>query len=131
MNENVLKRAVMLHQQSQEAEKQLGFIDEQINELEVFSKSLDYMDKSKEKEVLASLGKGVFVKSELKDEKLFVDVGAGVFVRKTPTETRKAIEGQLKKFQNARIQIAGQLETLREELGLMIEEIEKLKAEQR
>ncbi len=131
MNEEILQRAVMLQQQSQEAEKQLAFVDEQIGELEAFSKNLDFMDKSQEKEVLASLGKGVFVKSDIKDKKLFVDVGAGVLVRKTASEAREVIEGQLKKFMEARVQVAGQLEALREELGMMIGEIEKLKAGQK
>ena len=127
MNEELLQRAVMLQQQSQEAEKQLAFVDEQIRELEEFSKNLDFIDESKEKEILASLGKGVFIKSEIKEKKLFVDVGAGVLVRKTALETKKVIDGQLKKFIEARIYVVGQLEDFRKELGMMIKEIEKLR----
>lgn len=131
MDEEILQRAMILQQQSQEAEKQLAFVDEQIVELEEFGKNLGFMEASKEKEVLASLGKGVFVKSDIKDKKLFVDVGAGVLVRKTASEAGKVIEGQLAKFREARVQIAERLEDFREELGFMIEEIEKLKAEQK
>jgi prefoldin alpha subunit len=128
MNEEILQKAMMLQQQSKEAEQQLGFVNEQIGELNKFENSLDVLDKNKDKEILAPLGKGVFVRSEIKDENLFVEVGAGIVVRKTASETKKVIEEQLKRFMEARIQIVGQLESFRGELGRMIDEIEKMKA---
>jgi prefoldin alpha subunit len=129
MNIELLQKAQMMQRQSEEAERGLQVIDEQINELEKFNDNLDFLDKSEEKEILANLGKGVFIKSDIKDKKLFVEVGAGIIVRKSAIETRDVIEKQIKKFKEARIQILGQLEEFRGEFGRMVEEIEKLKGE--
>jgi len=118
----------MLQRQSEETEQQLRFVDEQIAELEKFKEGLKSFRESKEKEILANLGKGVYVKSEIKDrEKLFVEVGAGVIVKKTPIEAMKVVEEQIARFENARVQIASQLESYNEELRSMIGEIENLR----
>ena len=93
MNEELLQKAVMMQQESQETERKLELIEEQLRELDEFSKGLELFEKSKEKEMLASFGKGVYVKSEIKDEKLFVNVGVGVVVRKSAAETKEIIQG--------------------------------------
>ena len=127
MNEELLQKAVMMQQESQETERKLELIEEQLRELDEFSKGLELFEKSKEKEMLASFGKGVYVKSEIKDEKLFVNVGVGVVVRKSAAETKEIIQEQMKRFAQARIQLTAQLEEYSEELGRMIREIEKLR----
>jgi len=126
--QELFQKAVMLQRQSEETEQQLRFVDEQIAELEKFKEGLKSFRESKEKEILANLGKGVYVKSEIKDrEKLFVEVGAGVIVKKTPIEAMKVVEEQIARFENARVQIASQLESYNEELRSMIGEIENLR----
>ena len=126
--QELFQRAVMLQRQSEETEQQLKFVEEQIAELEKFKEGLKNLRESKEKEILANLGKGVYVKSEIKDrEKLFVEVGAGVIVKKTPGEAMRVVEEQTARFENARVQISEQLEVFTSELQRMIGEIEKLK----
>ena len=128
MNEHLLQRAVMLKQQSEEAENQFDFVNRQINELEQFSKGLKELEKEKEQEILAPLGRGIYTKAKKNiNEKLFVEVGAGVVVRKSPEETREIIEGQLKKFDEARIQLITQLEVFRHEFGNLLKEVERIK----
>jgi len=120
----------MCQQESEEAEKKLGVIEEQIHELEHFAKGLDEIKKIGGKEVLASVGKGVFVKAEAKDDGLFVNVGAGVFVKKSAVETKGVIEDQVRKFKHVRIQLMQEIENYACELRLMLEELEKEKAGQ-
>jgi len=129
MSEELLMKAMQLKQQSEEIERQLNFVNEQIMELGRFSEGLKFMDEDKaEKGMLAGVGRGVYVKaSRKKDEKLFVEVGVGVLVRKTPEETRAVIDGQIRKFNEARIQLKEQLEGYAAEFGKMINEIEELK----
>ena len=118
----------MLKQQSEEAENQFDFVNRQINELEQFSKGLKELEKEKEQEILAPLGRGIYTKAKKNiNEKLFVEVGAGVVVRKSPEETREIIEGQLKKFDEARIQLITQLEVFRHEFGNLLKEVERIK----
>lgn len=125
----ILQKAMMLRQQSEEIEQQLNFVTQQIGELSEFSQTLEELDKNKEKEMLAPLGKGVFSKVDRKDEKLFVEVGAGVMVRKTGKESKKIITEQIKKFTAARVQLTAQLEAFRQEFTRMLVEVEKMKKE--
>ncbi|MBU0467093.1 MAG: prefoldin subunit alpha [Nanoarchaeota archaeon] len=127
-NQELLQRAIMLRQQSEEIEKQLDFVNEQIKELEQFSGSLGVLEKEKEEEVLTNIGRGVHMKVERKEnEKLFVEVGAGVLVRKTPEEARKVIKEQVKKFQEAKLQLTAQLHIHAEQFREMMKEVEKIK----
>ena len=126
--EEILYNAIDLRKRSEEIERNLQFVNEQVAELEGFEKGLEFLQNEEEKEILAPLGKGVFVKVEKrKSEKLFVDVGAGVLVRKTPEETRKVILEQMRKFKEAKIQLTTELEGFAAQFREMMEEVEKLK----
>jgi prefoldin alpha subunit len=131
MDQEILQRAMILRQQSEEAERQLEFVEQQIKELGEFGESLKELDKKKEQEMLAPLGKGVYTKAKRKDEKLFVEVGAGIVVRKSPNEARKVIEGQLKKFVEAKVQLSSKLEAFALEFHHMLHEIERVKSEKK
>jgi len=95
-----------------------------MTEMENFEKSLSALEKTGEKEMLSSLGKGVYVETELKGKGLFVEVGAGVIVKKTPEETRKIIESQIVKLKEAQSQLQVQLEMFHKEFQSMVSEIE-------
>lgn len=127
MEQELLEKALMLKQHSEEVEKKLEFVNEQIAEMEKFCDGLEVLGKSGEKEILAPLGRKVYAKAEKKDEKLFVEVGAGVVVRKTPDEVKEIVQGQVKRFAEARAQLLAQLGAFREEFGKMVEEIEKIR----
>src|SRR3989344_4083548 len=71
--------------------------------------------------------KEVVVSENFFMEKLFVDVGAGILVRKTPGETKEIIDGQIKKFNDARIRLKMELESFAGQFGEMMREVEKLK----
>ena len=62
------------HQQSQEIEEKFKIVEQQLSELELFSVNLDDLKKNKSKEMLAPLGKGVYLKAEAKEDKFFVEV---------------------------------------------------------
>ncbi len=127
--EEILQQAIMLKQQSEEAEQQLNFVNEQIKEMEEFVEKLKMLE-SGEKEFLANIGRGVYVIAERNAaEKLFVEAGAGTIVRKTPKETNEIVLEQVKKFNEARIHLTAQLETCAAQFKEMVKEIENLKKE--
>jgi len=129
MEQELLQRAMELRQRSEESEQQLNFVVQQINELEDFGRSLGELARNKEKEILASIGRGVFVKAKREeDEKLFVEIGAGVVLRKTPEEAGEVIEGQLKKFREARVALSQQLEGFALEFQKMLKAVEEMKS---
>ncbi len=126
--QGLLQRAMRLREQSEEIEKQLEFVSEQITELRQFSANLEILKESKEKEMLANIGRGVHMKvSRADEEKLFVEVGAGIVVRKTPNETIREIEKQIGKFQEAKMHLTAQLHEHAEEFRKMLKEVEGIK----
>src|SRR3989344_6886921 len=110
MDQETMLKASFLERQTQELEQYLEFIDSQINELELFKENLAVLSKSEEKEILSSLGKGVFLKGNMTEKKLFVEVGSGVVLRKTPKETQETISLQVKRLKELRIQGLSQLD---------------------
>lgn len=125
ISQEILMKASMLQQQSQELEQQLEFVNKQILELDDFSLSLKHLIGTDEKEMLSSIGKGVYLKTNLADKQLFVEVGAGIVLRKTPQETRKIIDDQIRRFIEMRTQLEAQLSLYHASLSSLIAEIEQ------
>ena len=67
--EEVLLQLSMLEQQANEITEKIQAVDNQVSELESLKFSLKKMEKSKGKEMLSPLGRGIFLKTEVKDEK--------------------------------------------------------------
>ena len=110
-----------VHQQSQEVEEKLKIVEQQLSELEQFSVNLKDLEKNKSKEILASLGKGVYLKSEIKEDKLFVEAGAGILVKKTPAETNEIIEDQIARLNEMKTQLVAENDSIQEKMGNLIE----------
>jgi prefoldin alpha subunit len=127
-SQELLHKAMHLREQSEEIEKQLQFVSEQISELQGFSSNLEILKEDKEREMLASIGKGVHMKVERKEnEKLFVEVGAGVVVRKTPEEAQRVVKKQIQKFQEVKMHLTEKLHEHAEEFRKMLKEVEGMK----
>lgn len=124
-------RAQALQNESQEVENNIKIINEHVEELTKFKENLDFLSKSGEKDILASLGRGVYVKSKIADDKkLFVEIGAGIIVKKTPQETKKVIEEQLRKFGEAKLQLKTQLELYANEFRKMVKQLNEIKEDE-
>ena len=123
MDVELLMNLEKASQQSREIEEKLKVVEQQVAELESFRVSLDALKNSDEKEILASLGRGVFVKSDIKDEKFFVDVGSGILVRKNAEESRRIVSEQIDKLNEMRIQLIAENESIGNELKLLAEKV--------
>jgi len=118
-SQELLQRALQLKEQSEEIERQLEFVSEQIKELTDFNSNLEVLGENEEREMLANIGRGVHMKvSQEKDEKLFVEVGAGA---------TKIVEKQIQKFQEAKLHLTSQLHEHAEEFRKMLKEVEGIK----
>lgn len=104
MDESTAEQVQVLYGEAQALEERLMFIDQQLRELETFKNHIKTLEGIQEKEILASLGKGVFVKGTIDKNQFFIDVGAGVIVRKQPADIRTTIEGQIGKLGEMRQQ---------------------------
>lgn len=114
MNEALLEKARLLHQESEALEERKSFVEQQIEELTVFTRDLATLNDAPS-EMLASLGKGVFVKGMMQGGEFFVDVGAGVIVKKSLPEVRDIIQGQLEGLEQIRKTTHVRLEELQGE----------------
>ena len=68
MNQEDLLQASLIEREYHELENNLQLIDAQIQELEKFREDLGFLIKSDNKEILSSLGRGVYLKSTIEDK---------------------------------------------------------------
>jgi prefoldin alpha subunit len=107
--EEYLIRLGMLEQEANKLQEQFQLVEQQIQEFEILRLSLEKLDETEEKAILANLGRGIYFKTELKDKNLFVNVGNGIVLRKTPQETVEIIEKQINQLQNLRQNLEKQI----------------------
>lgn len=131
MNQELLMKAQFLQKQIEELEQHLQLIDREIEDLNGYDASLSFFQKSKEKSIIASIGKGIHVKANIESKDLLVEVGSGVVVKKTPEEARDIISLQIKKLADARLHVIGKLDIYQKTIESVVLEIEQSqKAEQ-
>ncbi|NCN98851.1 prefoldin subunit alpha [Candidatus Pacearchaeota archaeon CG10_big_fil_rev_8_21_14_0_10_35_219] len=128
MNQAMIMELQEKYSISNQLEEQFNLISQQVNELEDFGVHLSELDSSNENEILASLGKGVYIPSTIKEKELYVNVGSGIFVKKKPGEAKKVVEGQLKELAKAREELAERIEGLNEEMRELMQKLETEKA---
>ncbi len=102
----------MFEQQIQSIQQQLQAVERAINELSTLVIGLDDLKGSEGKEILAPIGKGIFVKTKLLSEKLIVDVGGKNFIAKEIPDTQEVIKGQVEKLEGAREELNKALEEI-------------------
>jgi len=109
-NEELMFKASLIERSLQEISEKIEYVSQQLLELEDFNKNLKFLKDAKGKEMFASLGRGIYLKSSCEDKNLFVNVGAGIIVKKTPEETAEIIKNQIKNFYEAKTSLMNQLE---------------------
>ena len=109
----------IFEQQITQIKQQLEAVEQGITELNFLSSGLDEIIGSEGKEILAPIGKGIFVKTKLLSENLIMDVGGKNFVRKNIPETQKTIINQIKRLEEVK-------EELNKNMGLVSKEVESI-----
>lgn len=115
----------MLEQQAREIQQQVALVNQKINELNVLKISLGKLHETNEKEFLAPLGEGVFVKAKLEDKELFVNVGSKIMVKKSIKETESIIDKQNTQLEGLRKELEQGIENLNIELQSIVEKARK------
>lgn len=117
-------RINMLGQEAENIEQHMQAIDIQLQELNSVRHSIEAIESDKQKEILTNLGKGIFVRTEIKDKNLFVNVGGETIVKKTPQETLKIIQEQTEKMFAGKEQMTQQIENLQIEMKHILESVQ-------
>ena len=107
----------MFEQQAQQIQQQLQAVEQAIAEMDSLNLGLDELVGSKNKEIMAPIGRGIFVKTKLLSEELTVDVGGKNFVKKSIPGAKKLIDMQIKKLAEVKKELEDNLEMLVKELS--------------
>jgi len=106
----------MFEQQIRMLQEQLQAVEQAILELGSLNLSLDELIGKKNSEILAPIGRGIYASAKLLSEEFLVDIGDKNFVRKTIPETKKILQGQIKKLEKVREELNNELEKINIEL---------------
>ena len=123
LSQEMMMRASLIERHLQELNDKIDYIVQQISELEEFKNNLKFLKDAKGKEVLATLGKGIYLKSSCKDNNFFVNVGSGIVLKKTPEETAEIMNSQIKNLHEVKTSLLASLEVYQ---GLMNQAISDL-----
>ena len=105
-------------------EQQLMLIESQAANIKQVVSDLEDM-KGKDKNILASIGNGVFARARVTDSKnIFINIGAGCVVEKDIEEAKKIINKQISELDNIK-------ETARKEIEKRSESLAELENEMR
>ena len=107
--------------------EQVSVVEQATIDLEKISLGLDEIAGKKDSEILAPMGRGIFVKTKLISEELTVDIGGGNFVTKTVPETKEMLDEQIKKLNSMKKELEKELEKIEEEITKVMGEHEENK----
>ena len=120
MNEkqpNVMFKLNILEQQIKNVNAQIDSVERTMADLDSLKIDLDELKGSKEKEIMALIGRGIFIKAKIISEDLMVDVGGGRFVKKDVSETKGIITEQIEKLEKVKDELNESLMGINEELN--------------
>jgi prefoldin alpha subunit len=123
--QEMMMKFQMFEQQIGQLQQQLQVVEESIVELGQLNFGLDELVGSKDKEIMAPIGRGIFIKAKLLDEELTVDVGGKNFIKKSIPDTKSILEEQIGKLQQVQRELDGNLEKINEELTKTFMEAQK------
>lgn len=103
--QEIMMKLQMYEQQVQQIQQQLQMIEQGIAELHILDSGLSDLKGKKDKEILAPVGRGMFVKAKLLSEDLIVDIGGKNFVTKSIPDAKKLIEEQLTKLDDVKTEL--------------------------
>ena len=124
LSQEALFKLSMFEQQIQHLQQQIQAVEESIVDMGLLNTGLSEIEGSVGKEILAPLGRGIFIEAKLLSDKLTVDVGGRNFVKKTVPQTKEIIDEQIKKLNEIKGELNEKIEEISEELTDAISEIQ-------
>ena len=118
--QEILMQLSQLQQQSEKYQEKIQLVNQQIEEMQSLKEGLDKIKGNKGEEILANIGKGVFVKAEIKEKELIVDIGNRILVKKSPEETKKVINHQIEQMDDIKKQLLDYIEDLNLQLQHLV-----------
>ena len=128
MNQEELNQKFMVfEQQIRQIQEQLGAIEQAILDMSQIKLGLDEIKGKTGEEIMAPIGRGVYIKAKLLSEELTVDVGGKNFVGKNIEETKELINEQIEKLKEIKVQLEKELDKINDEITSVMMKHEKEK----
>src|SRR3989338_11497560 len=115
----------ILQQQAQQIQEQLQLVEQNVSDLSSISNGLNELKGKKDSEMLAPLGRGIFVKAKILSEELTVDIGKKNFVKKSIPETQEIVVTQIGKIEQIKEQLLDELDKINNQLLALINTAER------
>jgi prefoldin alpha subunit len=131
MNQEQIMQFQMLEQEANQLNQQLQMIDGNLKEIIEIKNGLDEIEKKDTKEILANIGKKIFIPVEIKEKSLIIEVGNKKFVKKSIPETKVLIVEQIEKLNSAKSEITQRLDVLQEEATRLMMAIENIEEDEK
>lgn len=106
----------MFEQQIRSLQQQMQAVEKAIDEMNTLKSGLNELKGKKDKEIKASIGRGIFVNAKLLSEDLTVDIGDGKFVKKSIPDTQDLIEDQIGKLKDVGKELDDKMQEINQEL---------------
>ncbi len=117
--QELMQKLNMYEQQMNQMNQQLGAINQNIFDIHFMKDGLEELKGAKGQDILAPLGKGIFVQSKVNHEDLIVDIGENNLVKKSIEETKEIMEDQLKKLAEVKEELEGQVASIQQTVQKM------------
>jgi len=112
----------MYEQQIQQLQQQLQAVEQGIMEMNSLYEGLGELIGSVDKEIMAPIGRGIFLKTKLLSEELRVDIGNKTFIKKSIPEAQELIKEQLVKLDDVKRELNYNLDMVGEDMRKIMEE---------
>ena len=120
-NQENIMQLQMMGQEAQQLEQQLQLIEQHLTDMEKLNNGLDELEKTDNKEILANIGKVIYIPAEIKSKELLVEIGNKNLVKKSVPEAKEIIDEQIKKLISAKQQIIERVEALQMEMSNLMQ----------
>jgi prefoldin alpha subunit len=120
--EELIYKFSIYEQQINQLQEQMGAVERGISDLKDLELGLDEIKNSHGNEIMAAIGRGIFVKAKIIDENLNVDIGNGNFVKKSVDETKIILKKQWERLGEIKDELNRAMSNLEKEINnLMVE----------
>ncbi len=103
-------------------QEQMEAVQKAISDLTTLQVGIDELSGKNGEEILAPIGRGIFVPAKITSENLLVDIGNGNLVKKNISETQKILKFQGNKLNKIREELESAAENLNSELERIVQE---------
>ena len=117
--QELMFKLAMYEQQIKQLQEQQQAVEQALVDSSSLSLNLENLKGGKDKEIVASIGKGIFAKAILTSEELLVDVGGKNLVKKSIKEAQDLIGKQVNKLEEIKKELEKNLEEINSELMRM------------